>query len=79
MSKNAEFLRQHWNDFCDADPVPENFADDMEAAGLITLRAVTKRDVEDDCFAYERGIELGGSVWVLTDEGRTALAQARKG
>ena len=38
MSDEAPaLLRKHWNDFCDADPVPEGFPEKMEEAGLIEL------------------------------------------
>lgn len=69
-------LRQHWHAFCDCDPFPgrEDFAERMDAAGLIGLRSVTKRDLEEDPFAAERGIEKGGLLWDLTAAGRRALA-----
>jgi hypothetical protein len=68
--RDRELLRQHWAAFCDADPTPDDFADRMEASGFITLRSVKKRDVEEASFAYERGIELGGMLWELTQKGR---------
>ena len=70
-----EELRKHWHDFCDCDPFPtrEDFPERMEAAGLIRLRPVTRRDVAEDPFAAERGIELGGSLWELTAKGRKAM------
>ena len=34
---------------------------------------VRKSDVEDDAFAAERGIELGGWMWELSPAGRAAL------
>lgn len=67
-----EELRQHWSPFCDADPVPEGFADRMEGAGLIETRKVTRADLEDE-FAAERGIEKGGYVWCLTRLGHEVL------
>lgn len=68
------FLRVHWNTFTDADPVPEGFVEAMEVAGFARLRPVRKADVDDDPFAYERGIEIGGMLWELTPAGRAALS-----
>lgn len=70
-------LRAHWPAFCDADPIPDydGFLDRMERGGLITLRKVTKDDLQQP-FAAELGIEKGGSVWVLTNKGRAALSRA---
>lgn len=73
-SKAAVALRQHWADLCDADPVPDGFIEAVEAAGLVTFRSVTKYDLNDS-FAAERGIEKGGSIWVLTKAGLAALAK----
>lgn len=69
-------LWERWQTFCDCDPFPgsDDFGERMEAAGLLCLRPVTKHDL-DTPFAYEKGIEPGGSVWDLTDAGRLALAQ----
>lgn len=69
----AQKLPACWHDFCDADPVPPEFAEDMEAAGYTRLRSVTKQDLQES-FAAERGIYPGGSVWELTKAGHTALA-----
>lgn len=69
----AQKLRAHWGDFCDADPTPEGFAEEMEAAGFIEVDAVTEDDLESP-FAAERGIEPGGSIWRLTASGRASLA-----
>jgi len=66
-------LRAYWDARCDADPVPDGFDEEMEAAGFITARAVTEEDVEEESFAYERGIVLGGLVWELTPEGRAVF------
>ena len=63
-------LRVYWLAFCDADPVPTEFADDMEAAGLITWRIATKADAQRTTFAEELGIEKGRPIYVLTDAGR---------
>ena len=71
----GEKLRAYWRSRCDGDPVPCGFDEEMEASGLITWRSVTKRDIEDDTFAAERGIEMGGAIWVLTAAGRRALEE----
>lgn len=71
--RDRESLRQHWVAFCDADIVPEDFIDRMEAAGFARLRKVTRDDLQST-FADERGIERGGHVWVLTEAGSAALA-----
>lgn len=62
-------LRAFWMDFCQADPVPPEFTDDMEAAGFMFLDDVDEDDLQT-AFASELGIEPGGRVWRLTDEGR---------
>lgn len=69
-------LRACWSDFCDADPTPADFIEDMEKAGFLSLRSVTKADVEGDDFSHERGIVLGGTLWELTEAGRAALSKA---
>ena len=66
---DRDMLRQHWAAFCDADLVPGDFIDRMEAAGFVALREVRKRDIEASSFAHERGIELGGMLWELTKKG----------
>ncbi len=69
-------LRTLWHVFCNADPVPETFADDMEAAGYIIARPVTQNDV-GRMFSDELGIVNNGAVWELTPAGRTALKNTR--
>lgn len=64
-------IRAFWAPFCDADPVPAPFIDDMEAAGLARLTRVTK-DALQDSFAEERGIVKGGMMWQLTAKGLRA-------
>jgi hypothetical protein len=71
MSRAAADLRAHWNNFCDADPVPDNFIERMEKAGFAHLRAVTDDDI--DAFSSDRGIEAGGTLWALTTKGRAAF------
>ena len=68
-------LQALWRAFCDADPVPPEFIDDMEKVGFAQLRSVEDADLEE-AFAAERGIEPGGLLWELTDAGRRALAKA---
>lgn len=76
----TESLRRNWDAFCDCDPlVPvsldrDRFIEQMERAGLVKFRTVKKSDVDDDSFAAERGIELGGTIWVLTKAGIRALS-----
>lgn len=67
-------LREHWSDFCDADPFEgyDTFTERMEAAGLIDLVEVDDEALEDP-FAAERGIYPGGMMWGLTPAGRAAL------
>lgn len=73
----AQKLRALWHVFTDADPVPETFVEEMEAAGFCSLRPVGHTDIENDPFAYERGIEPGGMLWELTDAGRLVLSEPR--
>ncbi len=72
-----EELRQYWTAFCDADPVPGDFIDKMEAAGFVEIRPVTRDDLQSD-FAEERGIYKGGTVWDLTPKGRAILVPAER-
>jgi len=67
-------MRAFWADFCDAEPVPPEFIDDMEVARFSELTPTTDDDLNSP-FAYERGIERGGYVWRLTEAGRAALSQ----
>lgn len=75
-----EALRAYWAAACDCDPIDDDACEDggslndaWEAAGLIELDSVNDDDL-DDAFAYERGIEAGGSIWRLTAKGRAAWA-----
>ncbi len=68
-----------WNAFCDCDYHDigvsyDDFVGFGESNGFFKLRAVEPDDL-DDSFAYERGIEEGGSVWELTDKGRDLFRQ----
>lgn len=75
----AEWLKLHWNTFCDADEIPvgrDRFLNELEEAGLIELREVVDEDLED-AFAFERGIEKGGNIWVLTENGHALIAQSK--
>ena len=67
-------LRAHWHDFTQCDFYEEGFAEAMEAAGLVAWRSVEAEDLEQS-FAAELGIEVGGTIWVLTPAGRLALTQ----
>lgn len=71
-------LRKNWSSFCDADPFDgcDTFTERMEAAGYITMRTATKRDVEATAFPEELGIVAGRPIWVLTKKGRAALQEA---
>jgi hypothetical protein len=72
-------LRKNWPPFCDADPFDgrDTFIDRMEAAGFITMRTATKRDVEATAFPEELGIVAGQPIWVLTRKGHAALETAK--
>lgn len=76
MAGYVALLRSHWSAFCDADPVPDDFVELMDHAGLIQTRKVQKSDIDADDFAAERGIEMGGWLWELTPAGRAAIAKA---
>lgn len=69
-------LRKYWGAFCDADIIPigrDDFTERLEKFGLVTWRAVTKRDVEATPFAGELGLEIGGMCYDLTAKGRQVL------
>lgn len=68
----AERLRAHWDAFCDADPVPDGFIEEMEAAGFTVFRPVAREDLQS-AFAADRGIYKGGMVYDLTPKGRNIL------
>ena len=70
-------LRALWMVFCDADPVPPGFIEELETAGFARLVPVSK-DALEDSFAAERGIEPGGFMWELTPAGRSALTEGTK-
>ena len=77
-------LLQHWDEFCDADPLSDgrdfdDFIEGMEAAGFAELVAVDD-DALNEAFASERGIEPGGMMWRLTPLGllvRAHLEQSK--
>lgn len=79
-----EMLKQNWVSFCDFDPLTpphlerDSFIEQMELAGLVYFRSVTKNDVENDPFASECGIEMGSYLWCITDAGRAALERKKK-
>lgn len=66
---DQEYLREHWDAFCEADAVPEDFVERMGKAGFISIRGVRKSDLEEP-FAAERGIAKGGHLWELTRKGQ---------
>lgn len=71
-----EDLTVNWDAFCDADPLPhprDNFPECLGAQGLAEIVPVDD-DALDSAFAWERGINPGGSMWQLTSEG-VALRQ----
>lgn len=68
----VEEWRKYAHAFGQADWTPPGFADRMEAVGFYELREVTEDDIAES-FAYERGIELGGSVYDPTAAGIAAL------
>lgn len=80
--RTLDDFRKHWDAFCDCDTIPidrEDFADRLESEGYIEVRAVTKEDIESTPFASELGIELGGSLWALTEKGRSVLSARSSG
>jgi len=66
-----------WNAACDVDKhlLPVDFEEQAEAAGLIELVPVDREALES-AFAWDRGIEPGGSMWRLTAKGRERYHQA---
>ena len=71
-------LLVRWPEFCDADPLSggrdqDEFVADMLLDDFIRLRDVQPDDL-DDPFAWERGIEPGGMVYVLTPLGEALRA-----
>lgn len=81
--QEIEEFRSDWPRFCDADPVAPDFAERMEAAGLIELQWLDEGEaqatVNADPFWVEKyGEEMPSSVYVLTDAGRSALAREGK-
>lgn len=72
--RDLDDLRKWWNTFCDADlGPPEDFIERMDAAGYAMLKTVTRKALAGMSFAAERGIELGGEMWVLTAKGHKAM------
>jgi hypothetical protein len=66
-------LTERWGQFVDCDELsghrgPDEFTADMLLDGFAELRSVEPDDLEDP-FAWERGIEPGGMVYVLTPLG----------
>lgn len=82
--RSREDLLKNWAAFCDADPFDgaADFADRMEAAGLIELQWLDEGESQatmeaDPFWAAKFGDQAPSSVYVLTDAGRIAL-QASK-
>lgn len=76
--RTVDELRRYWGAICDCDIVPidtDEFKDRAERLGFIRWRIATKRDVADNIFAAELGIEVGGGLWELTAKGRKALEE----
>ena len=63
-------LTINWDDFCDADrlQLPPDYPDALMKARFVILDAVDEDDLETS-FAWELGIEPGGSVYRLTPLG----------
>lgn len=71
-------LTERWGAFCDKDELsgnrdPDEYVADMLLDGFADLRAVEPDDL-DDAFAWERGIEPGGMIYVLTPLGHALRA-----
>lgn len=69
----AADLTERWDQFCDCDELsdnrdPDEYTADMLLYGFAELRGVEPDDLEDP-FAWERGIEPGGLIYVLTPLG----------
>lgn len=70
-------LRAFWHDFTQCDWWHDDFEHEMEAAGFISWRRATKRDVQETSFAEELGIVAGQGIWKLTKKGHAVLDTAR--
>lgn len=76
--RTLDDFRKYWNAFADADVIPidgDDFTARLEAEGYIEMEKVTRRLLRDVSFPEERGLELGGWCWALTDKGRAALSE----
>ncbi len=74
-------LTINWDHFCEADYAlmaseDENYPDALEADGFVYLDAVNPDDLETP-FAWELGIEPGGSVYRLTPLGLAVRAHLK--
>jgi hypothetical protein len=72
-------LTVNWDDFCDAErlQLPPDYPDDLVKAGFVILDAVDDDDL-DEAFAWDRGIEPGGSVYRLTPLGLAVRDHIRR-
>ena len=73
-----EDLTGNWDAACDCDWAdittdPCDFFERQEAMGFAQCVPVTEDDIDGD-FAWERGIEIGGSMWELTTLGLAVRA-----
>lgn len=71
-------LTINWDRFCDADRADirtqdADYPSELEAAGFVILDEVSADDLETP-FAWELGIEPGGSVYRLTSLGLAVRA-----
>ncbi len=75
-------LTDNWDAAGDADPIPfpgdGDYPERLEAQGYAELVAVDEGAL-NDAFAWERGIEPGGSMWQLTEAGKALRAHLQKG
>lgn len=67
-------LTERWDQFCDCDVLSGNrdhgeYTSDLLLDGFADIRPVEPEDFEDP-FAFERGIEPDGLVYVLTPLGQ---------
>ena len=70
-------LRKNWNSFSEGTQFDGSgdFAERMEAAGLVELRPITKADL--DHFSAMRGHDVGTLWYGLTSAGAHALSEAK--
>lgn len=69
-------LIAHWHDFCDGDYYEDGFEERMERAGLVKFGSVTQEEYDEEPFAHEKGLVVGGPTYRLTDAGKGIIAAA---